>query len=43
MVVNYFYLATMEKGTLQTALEILGWATIIVVGVFLLKILSLAL
>ena len=42
MVVNYFYLATMEKGTLSTALEILGWLTIIVVGVFLLKILSLA-
>lgn len=39
----YFYIAAMEKGTLSTALEILGWVTIIVVGVFMLKILSLAL
>lgn len=40
---DFYIFTTMEKGTLSTALEILGWVTIIVVGVFMLKILSLAL
>ena len=33
----------MEKGTLQTALEVAGWIASIAIGLFILKILSLAL
>lgn len=33
----------MEKGTLHTALEVLTWIASIAIGLFMLKVLSLAL
>jgi hypothetical protein len=43
MSVRFFYLGGMEKGTLHTALEIMGWIACMAVGIFMLKIISLAL